>query len=415
MRAQTRKERLHLGFLSSGFLALLGGAYIDNVKNALLPVFTKELSLTLDQAGLFLTLSNVGSFICTFLIGYALKYRSERSVTFLVCAAAVAVTSYSLFVSGAGGLFVLAALMGGLGACFGTLTNILTMQGSTESVKGRLLTYSQMLGALAAIAGPLVLTAIGSIEFHWSWLIVMSAPFFVLVAIYVIRALPSRKQQMQDIHVKEKQGRGTPLRGWHAFIIAIFCIFVAGEGLSTAWMVMYIQKMFHYSTSESSRYLIWFLLLVAGSRFLAGTFVRPRFEPHVLVLTLLLGITFSSLGAFGYVGALPLIGMTGPFFPLFLGRVCNLFPESWKQITVYVSLAMQIFIAICHYAMGTLAEKWGLEKMFAVIPMLFAITLVLMLFYLARERKMAFVELKKEEAPVRVWKSLLRREVLVEG
>lgn len=415
MRAHTRGERLHLGFLSSGFLALLGGAYIDNVKNALLPVFTKELGLTLDQAGLFLTLSNVGSFVCTFLIGYALKYRSERSVTLLVCAAAVAVTSFSLLVTGSGGLFVLAGLMGGLGACLGTLTNILTMQGSTESVKGRLLTYSQMLGALAAIAGPLVLTAIGAIQFHWAWLIVASAPFFILMAIYALKVLPSRKQQLQEVPNPEKAARSARLTGWHGFIIVIFCFFVAGEGLSTAWMMMYIQKTLNYSTSESSRYLIWFLLLVAGTRFLAGTFVRSRSEPYVLVLTLLLGITFSGLGALGYAAALPFVGMTGPFFPLFLGRVCNRFPESWKQITVYVSLAMQVFIAVCHYAMGSLAEKWGLEKMFAVIPLLFTLTLLLMLFYLVREKRMLGAEHKKTAASTSVLSPVLPREVLVEA
>lgn len=387
MGAATSKEKLHIGFLSSGFLALLGGAYIDNIKNALLPVLAKDLNLSLDQAGLFLTLGNVGSFVFTFLIGYALKYRSERSITFFVCMAAVVVSSYTLFVTGSGSLFILATLMGGLGACLGTLTNILMMEGSTASFKGRLLTYTQMMGALAAISGPLVLTAIGSIDFHWAWLFVSSVPFFIVMAIFALKALPRRPKEPRG-PTRERRTGTAPLSKWQLYIIGIFCVYVAAEGLSTSWMVMYIEKVFHYSTGESSRYLIAYLLIIAGTRFLAGTFVRPRFERYVLIATLLLGIVSSALGFWGYPIALSFIGLTGPFFPLFLGRICNIFPDSWKQITVYVSLAIQVFIAFCHYAMGALAEVWGLGAIFGVVPILFATTLFLLLFYLSREQNL---------------------------
>lgn len=386
-------ERPHVGFLFGGFLTFLGGAYIDNIKNALFPIFTRELHLSMDQAGLFLTLGSVGSFVCTYLIGWALRYRSERSVTFFSCLLAICVTGFALFVKDPKSLFILAALMGGIGATMGTLTNILTMRGSTPSVKGKVLTYTQMLGTIAAMAGPFLVGALGSAKINWANLLIMSAPFFAVMACYALKVFPSKKAQMRATtpHADAPPMREPrqALTRSHLFVIGIFCLFVAAEGLSTSWMVLYSQKAFNYSTGKASQLLFGFLLVVAGTRFFSGTFVRPKYENHVLILSLVLATIFSLLGMSGHAIGLSLIGLSGPFFPLFLGRICNRFHTSWKQMTVYVFLAMQIFIALCHYVVGAFAQKWGIHRVFGIVPFLFGLTLVLMIVYLARERRLA--------------------------
>jgi hypothetical protein len=71
------------------------------------------------------------------------------------------------------------------------------------------------------------------------------------------------------------------------------------------------------------------------------------------------------------------MGILGPFFPIAMSRMSLQFPETWKQMTIYVYAGIQSMLAIMHISVGMLADSLDLSQAFLLSPLFLCLATLL--------------------------------------
>lgn len=371
--SRSESERGHLGFLISGFASLFVISFLDNSRGPILPVLCARLKIPYETAGTFLTLGCIAAVVATYGLGYVLKRKSERSVALGIALFCFIPGVVAPFVNSVGTLLLLGALMGASVTLMGTMTNILTIKGSPSHLRGRHLSFQQVMYGLGSLLAPLAFRSLLRLDLDWSWMLVgCSAAIFILGIAFSI-LLPD---EVVPPIVEQPRQR---LSKQAYIMVILFAAYVAGEVLASMWMSSLIVGRHGKSPAMAATYGMYFFALIGGTRFLCFLFVTPRWETKILIAALVCGIAAALLGQQGYTVALPFVGLLGPFFPLCMARVSRQFHEDWKAMTVYVFIAIQAMLAVMHQSVGTIADALGIENAFLLCPLLLALALILLL------------------------------------
>ncbi len=371
--ASSGSDQRHLGFLISGFASLFIISFLDNSRGPILPVLCEKLNIPYETAGTFLTIGCLAAVFVTFALGYFLKRLSERKVALGVSLLCVIPGILAPFVNSVAMLLLLGVFMGASVTLMGTMCNVLTIKGSPSHLRGRHLSFQQVMYGLGSLLAPYVFSRLIRYNLDWSWMLVGCSFAILLLAMAFYILLPD---EVVEISVEKPKGKKMSAEAYG--MVLLFALYVGGEVLASMWMSTLIVGKQGKAPEEAAVYGMVFFALIGLTRFLCFLFVKPRWEPRILVLSLLAGIIFAILGQRGFTAGLPLIGLIGPFFPLCMARISREFPEDWKAMTIYVFVGIQAMLAIMHQTVGTVADALGIENAFLICPLLLTCTLVLL-------------------------------------
>lgn len=372
--AQTTQARADYRFLFGGFSSLLVVAFLDNARGPLIPVLLKQLDIPYEIAGLFLTVGNIAAVAATFFLGRALQRWGERHVAIWVCFFACLPGLLAPWIDGRALLLLLGILLGASVALLGSLCSILTVKGSPPLRAGRFVSFQQVMYGVGSLIGPLLFQTLIAWEKPWWWLLSAASLALFILGLSFILILPHE----DVLPAPEIAAHDTPLRLRNLIIIAMFALYVGGEVLASMWMSSLMVAKQGKSPAEAARYLMYFFLLMAITRFLCFLWVKPQRETPVIIGCLLAGIILSLMGQAGISWALPAMGVMGPFFPLCIARLSVRFPQNWRQMTIFVYGGMQVTLALMHVSVGRLADHIGLDKAFYLSPSLLFLCFVLL-------------------------------------
>jgi fucose permease len=345
--------------IAAGFICLFAGAFYDIIRGPLLPSLGRELGLDFADAGSFLGLGSFAAGFATILmIWLNNRFSSEQVVIMLavlggiVCALAPMVTNFPM-------LIVLAVCSGALVSMLGSLANILVVGGTPQARQGRMLSaLHTMYGLGAAFASWSVGAALSS-GIRWWVLFTACLPLFL--ALY-----PLARRTGHAIATPAARFQSPRLFGFQYLAILIFCLYVSGEVTTSMWMTTWLMNVKGFSLEDATLVLsAYFVVLLAG-RMACATFMTPEREKPVLLASLIVPPALMYLILGEHIGpwSFVLIGLYGPFFPVFLARVSRQSPTNWRSLTIWAIVAMNFLLAAGQLFLGKIADSFGIARAF---------------------------------------------------
>ncbi len=371
--------KIDKALLISGFLFLLIGSFFDNLRGPLLTFLTKHLNLTYDQSSWFLVLGHlVGLFFTLLLLPLNQRFSEAKVGTYVVLVSAVFCFS-ALLVSNYLGFLIFAGSIGAVVALFGTLSNIVTLKGTPKKMQVRILSALHFFYGVGSILGPLLASQVLGSSMAWQWLVFLALPFFIPIWYMLSKSAKDHRD------LKHRRIETSKLNLHQVLVLILFASYVVGEVMISMWMVTYLVEVGSFDLSQASLYLTAFFVLMAFSRFLCFLFAKPSHETSLMWFSLLipaLGIIFTQMAGWFFV--LPMLGLIGPFFPVFLGQLTRVFPDDWKALTIWIMVSLQLFLASAHLVLGQIITSYGAWISYW-IPLIF-LMIAAILFVLYRKR-----------------------------
>ncbi len=368
------------GFVICGLLILLIEAFFDNVRGPLIPVFTQVLGFDYARASLLVVLGGGSAVAFTLLLIPLLSRYSLRNISLGICALSVATSLFAFLVHGFFTFIIFAILVGAVVAMMGVLCNVLVLEGTDLHHRSRSMCILHMMYGFGSLLAPMTVRIFLERGFSWHWVLVAILPVVLVTAGLLRQQLPANKKEKAQI---SSSGRMTPVQ---LMIMFTFSIYVAAEVMSSMWMVTYLVETQHFTVSQAAPYLSGFFLTMALSRGFCFFSLRPSLESKILALSLFLALVFFFLGRSGYLWAFPLVGLLGPYFPLYLSRISRSFPEEAHRLTIWILGSVQMMLVIFHLFVGKVTDRLGIAAAYWLPPILLIAALCLLGLFLKAER-----------------------------
>ena len=343
----------------AGLLCL--GAWVDNMRGPLIPVVTEILDLSYQEAGLIISLGNLVAMFSTWLLMPILNRKPLKHVglgvliyTTLVCASAfLATTKIKLFLWG--------ALLGGCISTMGSLSNLFVQSGAEDGRRGQMMSALHSIYGLSSFFAPWVAGVALSEPQRWPWLFMAVAPVALGLAIFLqfkIKAPMTDESQLQ-------KPQPMSLEPLHMLAIIVLVAYVLGEVLISTWLPSYLVQEHRFSIRDASFYTSMFFAAMFVSRVACGLWSTPRWHRVIIWGSILVSLICFTLGRLtGWLWLLPLAGLLGPFFPLYVTWVSLRFPDRDRSLIIWMLSLMQAALAVSNFMMGRLADYAGFNLAF---------------------------------------------------
>jgi fucose permease len=367
-------------YVLTGFGSLALAAYFDNIRGPLLPAMAQDLNLGFTASAWFFAVGYAGATAATFGLNPALNAVSERAVMLAVCAGGLACALLAQAVGSFPVLMILAGLVGATVSVFGTMSNVLVLEGTPPPLQGRALSSLHAVYGVGSMAATAVAAFALRRGWHWSWLYELALPFLALflgLAVRRMGALPPRGVRTVQSH------RLSPLQ---AFVAVLFAVYVGGEVTTATWLVTYLVRERGVDAPDAALHLTGYFLALTAARLACVAFVRPERERGVLVVALAVPIAAYAVGRLTPLHeAFALMGLFGAFYPVFLARISRAFPDKWRTVTIWSIIGMNVTMAGGNLAIGRIADAAGMSPAFLVPPALLLTALAMLGLYLRWE------------------------------
>lgn len=163
--------------------------------------------------------------------------------------------------------------------------------------------------------------------------------------------------------------------------------YVGGEVTLSMWLPTYLVETAGMSVSQASPYASGFFLAMALSRMVCLFTLRNEWEWPLLAFSLVMAFLGFFAGRAGYPLGFAAAGLMGPFFPIFMARLARNFPNQWRSLTLWILVAMQITLALCHFSIGRLTDAVGISQAYWLPVLFFAVASSGLLAFYRWERK----------------------------
>ncbi|MEK6977874.1 MAG: MFS transporter, partial [Candidatus Hydrothermarchaeota archaeon] len=337
------------GCILLGIACLLTSAFYDNIRGPLLPLFADRYGLDYSKTSAFLTAGSLSSFLYALLSVRLLSRWSERAylrAALLIQAGAVLGTAF-----GEGyPMLLLCGLLWGFGNTgIGLSSNLLTIRGSDEGNRSRLLNGLHVFYGLGSTLPALYISfALGR---HWPLPAMLGATLLLLPALGVF----SRTADLAGPAKAEGPGGGWNMLLSRCALLSNLCLstYVLGEVLTSMWLFTYLHDHSGLDVSQASRLLQAFFLCLAAGRFLSALFVRPSMESWLQPACILGGMALLLSGLWGWEPGFALSALAmGPFYPLMLSSIVRDFPSDYPRLISFANAVMTVALAVGHLAIG---------------------------------------------------------------
>lgn len=363
----------NINLIVAGLVLLLVSAYIDNLRGPLIPILKDLYQLNYTQSGFFVFFSYPVAILFSFALGPLFNKFGTKSVAYGICVLGLATFVFPLLVDSYSKLLAFGVMIGAATSTFGTLCNILVIQGTESIARVRMMCALHMMYGAGSFVAPSMVTMLQAQGIAWNWYFLIGPPLLIVL---IIVALKTAKIDDHEERIPQS------MKISYRELIAVMCIalYVGAEVVTSMWLSSYLQDVKGLSLSESGFYLSLFFGFIFFSRMLGFFVVRPHNEVKAYWIALFAGAAGLGIGYLGYYWGFGLAGCMGLFFPVFLGRASTIFQSSWRSMTIWTLVVMQITLMILHFTVGNLADAVGLEIAF-YLPMILIIAALLMVFY----------------------------------
>ncbi len=359
-----------------GFLTLIISAYFDVLRGSMLPIVSADLSLPFSKASWFLAMSTVGAAVTTIAMISLLNHFRELTVLRVLCLIGIATSVTAWTVKSFPMLVVLGGLVGASVSSLGTMSNVLTLEGTPERLRGRMLNGLHACYGVGCMSGASLVGYALSHGAPWQGMYTVAS---VLIAILLMLTL----RWMKPIHHAHPQDKKQ--NPWLSFIeltaVFAFALYVGGEVLTAMWITTILTKVRNIEFATAAHYLTLFFACMTGTRILCALFLKPKHEHWAIYLGLIIPIIAHGIGHFYHPIGYALVGLCGPFFPVFLARTSRIFPEKWRTLTIWMMTSISISIGLFNLVIGSLADNYGLDVAYLLPPLLFLLSLMILVIY----------------------------------
>lgn len=228
-------------------------------------------------------------------------------------------------------------------------------------------------------AGPLALrtfTAAGAWVGYPAVLILLST---LLLAAFLFSSAPAYAAfEEEGVGQEGSTGRRNPLRATVFWAFAgIAVLYAFAEGTFANWSIIYLREERGIALATASLALSGFWAMIAGGRLLVSVLLlKIKAEWIWLLLPLLMVIAFLLLpmarSAAGGIALFALAGLAcSAFFPLTVGLVSRVFPDSAALVSSLMIAALMLGVGIGSFVIGPLRAGLSLERLYvysAVYP-----------------------------------------------
>lgn len=366
-----KNSKPRFDLIISGYLILLVGAYLDNLRGPILPILSQELSLSFGQNGWFLTTGLVAGIVTNIAMLYWGKRCSDRQIAIAAPILALTAAALASSVSNFPTLLLMSGVIGTGLALMGTVCNLLVVEGSPVSIRARMLAGLHTMYGVGSFGAGLIASYAMASKVDWRQLFFALVPLNILLAGLFLAIIP-RSSAASD----EASAHGR-LDGRQLLVVLIFVLYVAGEAGTSMWLSNFLVKARGMSPALAAERVSGFFAALSLSRAFCFIFGTGKRERTLLIATLLVPMTCFAIGYVWHDWSFALVGLLGPFFPLFLARVSREFAATWKSLTVAIFLGTQIGLAIINLALGKAADHIGIEAAFLAPLLLLLGSLVL--------------------------------------
>ncbi len=357
----------------AGLLSL--GSWIDNMRGPLLPVITKYMQLDYGAAAMIVSLGNLVAMVTTWLLMPLLNRWSLRQVGISVLLYTVATCAATIYVDTPFSLFLWGALIGGCISTMGSLSNLFVQSSFDASRRGQMMSALHSLYGLSSFFAPLIAGIVLVQPENWKYLFAAAAPFAAALATLIFfkgpptESLASRREKAQPMTL----GR------IHVLTICVLIAYVLGEVLTSTWMPAFLVQSYGISIKDASLYTSMFFGAMLITRVACGLWARPRYHRLLIWVSLAGSLAcFITARLTGWLWLLPLTGIFGPFFPLYVTWVGLRFPERDRSMVIWMLAGMQASLSIMNIAIGALADLSGFATAYWIPAFMITMAMVLL-------------------------------------
>ncbi|MBY0371625.1 MFS transporter [bacterium] len=368
----------------TGLGLMLIASFFDSLRGPLLPLISHELGLSYERVSLFLVVGYISAVIFGRSLIPLIEKWGVRRLAMTLCGLGPVAALAALGVGGLPSLLVLGVLVGCLSSAIGAVANLFVLDGTTPQKRGRFYSFLHTMYGLGSQAAPLILGIALAYSINWRWLYVAAAVPLAGMAGWIYWGLPKRIAAPPEAEQKPMPFRWFSIQG---LLVACFALYVGSEVMTSMWMVAYLVEAHGMTVEHATPYATGFFVCMTLSRLACMLVQEDATERAVILVGLLAALGSLAAGFAGFIWALPLAGLVGPFFPLILARLTRYFPREAPTLTFRVLLGGQATVAACHFGVGWLATNIGATAAYAVAPIGFVMVLGLTLSYFAREKR----------------------------
>ncbi|MCB9254572.1 MAG: MFS transporter [Bdellovibrionaceae bacterium] len=354
---------------------------MDNARGPLLPVFRELLRLTHSQTSALLVGGYIISVFCSGSFMPLMNRYGEQAVAIATAIFALFACIYAFYVSSFSTFVVFGVLLGGVVSGFGACANVLILQAVPASKQARLLCALHAMYGFGSLAAPLVVSGILVWGWSWPWTLAIIPPVGTAITLYYL----IRAHGFGEVPARTVQSKKLSL--FQCVLLLTMGGYVGGEVTLSMWLPTYLVETAGMSVSQASPYASGFFLAMALSRMVCLFTLRNEWEWPLLAFSLVMAFLGFFAGRAGYPLGFAAAGLMGPFFPIFMARLARNFPNQWRSLTLWILVAMQITLALCHFSIGRLTDAVGISKAYWLPVLFFAVASSGLLAFYRWERK----------------------------
>lgn len=364
----------------AGLLCL--GSWIDNMRGPLLPVITKFMSLDYSAGALIISLGNLVAMASTWLLMPLLNRWSLRRVGISVLLYTILTCSATLLVDGPAKLFLWGALIGGCISTMGSLSNLFVQSGTEPAKRGQIMAALHSIYGLSSFFAPWFAGVILVKPENWQILFAAVAPLAAVLAGLVYFGSPPST----DKATRKNQAQAISLKPIHILCIFVLIAYVVGEVLTSTWMPAFLVQEYGLNIQDASFYTSMFFGAMFVTRVATGLWAKPKYHRTIIWTGLAAAfISFVAARLTGWLWLLPLTGLFGPFFPLYVTWVGLRFPDRDRSMVIWMLSGMQAALSVMNIFIGKLADVSGFGIAYWVPAIMILLTMVLLKTLEARE------------------------------
>jgi MFS family permease len=348
---------------------------MDNVRGTLLPVFSSDFGTDLTFNSLFIGVGQGCALVASLsLMWLTARLPLGKVVQLALFSCGLACLS-TVLVSSKIAILVFGGLLGGSLALAGSLSSLLADEAAPAALKPQAMALCHATYGFSSLLAPLVAAAFISRGASWRTPFLLLLPFCFIIAYYAKKSIPpsvkpSEAFQLLNLKLQFRQ----------VVAVATIVLYVGGEVLIVMWLPTWFRHR-GFSISESSFSAATFFLLMMLTRLGVALMRSSKILRLITILALIFPVAFFVGGRLTQLDWLiPLTGIMGPFFPLFVTEVSAEYAKKSRVILLWMLSSMQAFLAILNFSLGSAADQFGLSLAYW-IPAVLLTFAALGLFY----------------------------------
>lgn len=345
------------------------------MRGPLLPVITKHLQMDYALAAFMVSLGNFIAMISTWLLMPILNRWSLRRVGISVLIYTCFTCAATLYVSTPTALLLWGGLIGGSISTMGSLSNIFVQSSFSETNRGQMMSALHSLYGLSSFFAPWIAGVVLVKPENWQYLFASVTPVAAALATWIaFKGPPSESREM-----RRSKKQPLSLKPIHLLTISVLVAYVLGEVLTSTWMPAFLIQVYGLDVKTASLYTSMFFGAMLVTRIACGIWARPKFHRLLIWVSLACSlICFVLARLTGWLWLLPLAGVFGPFFPLYVTWVSLRFPERDRSMIIWMLATMQAMLGVMNLVMGKLADAAGFSVAYWLPAVMIAGSMILL-------------------------------------